>query len=468
MRRGLLAGTVLVAGGGALIAGAIPAGASNSSVTAAGSFTTFDVMNALFPASLNNTTPGKAGTMIKADLYCTAGANITAPNGSSAGKDALKAEELAGITAQGCITFARSSSPPKKGTSHTSVNFDYYAYALDGVAPMVGTDANAKRDQITSTPATWVTLTVTDMRHIYHCDAGYLQFGGTGAGGANLKTAFPNGTGGTIFRLWPQTGSGTRSVYKDILGFTPAVAATKGSCANPATTSFTVTGTPKVNEENTESGIIFSGHVANAIYIYSAGKFAQEWNTPATFGPTKKNSVSTTTTGNFIRTNPTTTVFGPLLANVHNTSTNGSTDFVTFTTSTGYALNASVITEGNEWYSHVLSNTGPAKTSSAPVAGVRYIYNVADDHLPSYNGAKMMIGFDNQSNGAKSVLCDPTGTIKNTTPVSKVANVIRAQGFIPLARTGGPTGANAAHSTCREFAGNNYPGKAAAAKHWTP
>ena len=68
------------------------------------------------------------------------------------------------------------------------------------------------------------------------------------------------------------------------------------------------------------------------------------------------------------------------------------------------------------------SNTGGNPSdSSATIPGVRYVYNIADTVLPGYNGAKILIGFDNQTNGTNSVLCNGDD-----------ASTITAQGFLPL------------------------------------
>src|SRR6185437_13857628 len=301
LRGGALAMAALVAGGGAVVLGAMPAGASAKQVTAVGSFTTYQVMHALFPTSLNDTLPGGTTAnqkVVSTATFCNGGVTYSsggAPNGSTAGKNALLAEETATATKKGCVTIGRSSSPPKPTT--TSTNFDYYAYALDGVAPMVGTNAGGT---VTGTTAA---LTLNEIKGIYRCTTGHTTWASLG------------GHTGTINRFWPQTGSGTRSVYSDILGFTPAKAATKGTCATPAVTTFTtvtVGGTKKnvVNEENTESGLVYATKVLhdtikNDIFIYSAGKFIFQWNDITGYGPTtaQHNRINNATIGNFTPTN---------------------------------------------------------------------------------------------------------------------------------------------------------------------
>ncbi len=113
-----------------------------------------------------------------------------------------------------------------------------------------------------------------------------------------------------------------------------------------------------------------------------------------------------------------------------------------------YAIDGTTVSEANEWYSNLPSTTGGNPSdSNAAVPGVRYVYNVADTLLPDYNGAKMIIGFDNQANGTKSVLCNGDD-----------ASTITAQGFLPLTTgSGAPSGSDAAGSTCREFAGLELP-----------
>ena len=75
-------------------------------------------------------------------------------------------------------------------------------------------------------------------------------------------------------------------------------------------------------------------------------------------------------------------------------------------------IDGSTVTEANEWYHQLPAGSDPSD-SAATIPGVRYVYNVADTVLPGYNGAKMFIGFDNQTGGTESVLChgDDASTI---------------------------------------------------------
>ena len=72
-----------------------------------------------------------------------------------------------------------------------------------------------------------------------------------------------------------------------------------------------------------------------------------------------------------------------------------------------FAIDGNTVAEANEWYSNLPSgDTGNPSDSNATIPGVRFVYNVADTVLPGYNGAKMLMGFDNQASGTKSTLCN--------------------------------------------------------------
>jgi hypothetical protein len=461
IRRGLLAGTVLVAGGGgALALGAGPAGASSAQVSTVGSFTTYVLMHNLFPTSVNDLLP--TGTTANQKIQPTTtlchggityGTGSPVPNGSGAGKTALHNEETAATNVKGCIDFSRSSSPPNPAAGKTvSTHFDYYAYALDGVSLMVGKNSGATR-------ATAVTLTLTDVKKMYRCKPGFT----------NWHTV-TGGTSAPVVRFWPQPGSGTRTVYTTILGFTPlktnATTATT-TCTTTAIWHWTVSGTTKVNEENSEEGIIYQSTLtptntpaADALYIYSSGKFTSQWNTTGHYGKTKTNSITGTGIGNFNAS----TLF---LAQMQNRSTPTKTaPFALYhaqggsfnaTTNRGtYALNTGVVNETNEWYSHMPAATSPGTASTAAVPGVRYVFNVADTALPTYSEAKMIIGFDNKAQGTKSTLCNGDD-----------ASTILASGFVPLnSGSTAPATSDKAGATCREFPGKSYPGHGGS-KTWT-
>ena len=525
VRRGLLAGAIVAATGGMLAVGALPAGASNVQVTAAGSFTTYQVMHNIFGSSLNDLLPTGQTTkqqvksttsyckygmqftvtatsrteptiktpainvvLLKNQIRITTGGTPTtitvpglnrqyttkvgAPNGSTAGKKELHNEEGWAATRKECITFARSSSAPNFKT--VSTHFDYYAYALDGVGVLVGQNAGGSNESP-------VTLSLTQIKNIYLCKAGYT----------NWKTVLPT-TGATapIIRYWPQAGSGTRSVYTSMLGFTPDTitpsSPTHGSLctSKPYTTlttarGLTVGGTSKkVVEENSEEGILYVSHklslpVDDAIFIYSAGKFEQEWNTTTNFNSGHVNTITGTAIGNFTAN---TLRLAKMLSR---TASPKGQAFVAFGSQSGtfnkttnrgsFSINTTVVKESNEWFSHIkTSTTTHGTTSSAVVPGVRYIYNVADTSLPTYSEAKMMVGFDNRAGGAKSALCNGDDSA-----------AIVATGFVPLNKgtsaivnKGGTTATakqtnDLAGAFCREFPGSSWPTWASGPKAWT-
>ena len=377
---------------------------------------------------------------------------------------------------------------------------------------MSGTNAGGSR----RTPPA---LSLTTMKNIYLCKPGYTNWK-TVTGATGTTPATPPGVTAPIFRFWPQTGSGTRSVYTSMFGFTPeklvgptTTTANGGQCGktNKPVTSFAHVTVHRgrqrrhdVNEENTEDGIIYysslpgnATDIKNAIFIYSAGKFSIEWNTPSVYNKTAKNSVNNKAIGKF---NASTL----LLDKIVNRVTAGTTKvFDTFgapsgvfnaTTNRGtYNINQTIVKEQNEWFSHIPAKTDNAKLSESAVPGVRYVYNVADTLLPGYSTAKMMIGFDNST--TKTNLVTPKVTYQG--PKSALchgddAAAILASGFVPLnsgktmpAATGGgsvagtfgsfklgskATGNNKvdkAGATCREFYGKNLP-TWGTAKAWTP
>ena len=76
----------------------------------------------------------------------------------------------------------------------------------------------------------------------------------------------------------------------------------------------------------------------------------------------------------------------------------------------------------------------------------------------------MLIGFDNQVNGTKSVLCNGDDS-----------STITAQGFLPLTTGPGPiadsdttASATTSGATCREFSGLAFPGQGSFYSWTTP
>ncbi len=489
VRRASLVAAALAVGGGSLVlGGAGSAWASNTQVSSVGSFTTLQVMHDLFPTSLNDISPdalsGSQTESIVADAQsCTAGltysTSLQPPNGSGQGKTALAAEETAAATAQGCIDFSRSSSPPAphaetlpsggaESGDPAASNLDYYAYALDGVDVLVGANAMPSGNTASSNLENPVDLTLQQIQNIYSCWNPATSTAVTTWAQAGVGTSTD-----TIVRYWPQAGSGTRAVYTDVLGFDPTVLTGPNHCATGPIVSFTSGATTAPNEENSEDGIVYANAqtgaanepIADAIYIYSAGKFTQAFNDKADFNATANNVVdqeltgSANTLGNF---NP-----SLVLVQVTNSSTNQPAPYTAYTPQTGLfnantnrgheAINPITVSEANEWYSHLPSTTGANPSdSTAPVPGIRYVYNVTDTKLPGYNGAKALVGFDNQASGSMSALCrgDDSATIIS-------------DGFLPLGtNTSAPAGSDKANVACREFPGLSFPGQGGSIQ-WT-
>ena len=253
------------------------------------------------------------------------------------------------------------------------------------------------------------------------------------------------GANSPIPLFWPQSGSGTRAVYTDVLGFDPTVAGTSPSTCTTADEPITGFANSTPNEENTEDGILYqntigipatgtpstaagiaipSGSVAAAaIYIYSAGKFSAEWNDPTDYNSTATNIVEQGVTGSTSANSVGNFLAGTLsMAAMQSTGGSGEA-YVDLTAQVGpfrqdtnrgtYAIDGSTVSEANEWYHNLPVGNDPSDSTST-ILGVRYVYNVADTVLPSYDGAKMLIGFDNQAGGTESVLChgDDASTIR--------------------------------------------------------
>ena len=224
LRRGLLAGAMALAGCGASVAmAAAPAGASNTEMTAVGSATTFFMMHALFP-EVNDVNPNpEVGTetqSISSDtLTCSGGVtystSLQPPNGSGAGEDRAGGRRDGRRYPQGCIDFSRSSSPPAphaetlpSGSTESGdpspSHLDYYAYALDGVGPLVGNDAPSTVTTAGSNTGPSNGLTLAQVQAIFECvDTNWNQITVNGVTGASAP----------IVLFWPQAGSGTRAVY---------------------------------------------------------------------------------------------------------------------------------------------------------------------------------------------------------------------------------------------------------------
>ncbi|MET8852749.1 substrate-binding domain-containing protein [Amycolatopsis sp. NPDC004625] len=213
----LLGVTAVAAGAGLVMTGTAaavpPANGNPEVVSAVGSDTIFGITGAVFtdanklprtwntdPDNFVNVPPVLAsGTSftVPADIFNPAitytNPGALPPDGSGAGKAALKASADAG---NGAVDIARSSSG--RGTSDPST-FEYYAFARDGVTwSSSSTGAGAG-----------LTLSLTQLRNIYNGTiTNWNQVGGSNA---------------AIQLYLPQLGSGTLSFFTGtVLGFDPA------------------------------------------------------------------------------------------------------------------------------------------------------------------------------------------------------------------------------------------------------
>jgi phosphate transport system substrate-binding protein len=163
---------------------------------------------------------------------------VVAPNGSSAGRNALRTSVNAG---DGCIDIARSSGPPRAiGPTGDLATFEYYAFGLDAMGW-----ASAS----TLAPAN---LTHAQFLGIFNCTfTNWNQVGGSN---------------GQIQRYWPQNGSGTYQFAVSDLnnGVDPNTISTP-SCP------------PVINtQENSGALIAANGHQQSALVPYSGGNWVAQ------------------------------------------------------------------------------------------------------------------------------------------------------------------------------------------------
>jgi PBP superfamily domain len=209
------------------------------------------------PATLH-TDPSPTIT-VPADAHCSAvtyaetagGGNFAAPNGSGAGRDALKNSILGTFPdaahnspgAGGCIDIARSSAEPRAvGTDNST--FEYYALALD---------------QITwSSPSLQApaAMTLQNLRDIYACNI-------------TDWSQLPGGGSGPIQRFFPQSSSGTGATFiSKVLNNVDPHGVSSASC--PAVID--------VQENRGNDPLITGALYQNAIFPYSNGKFVFQAN----------------------------------------------------------------------------------------------------------------------------------------------------------------------------------------------
>jgi phosphate transport system substrate-binding protein len=162
-----------------------------------------------------------------------------APNGSSAGRNALRDDT------PGCVDIARSSAAPRAiGPTGDKATFEYYAFGVDGLGWSTHPSSPA--------PAN---LTLAQLQGIFNCT--FTNWNQVGGGD------------GPIQRYWPQTGSGTfQSAVSELMGgVNPFTISNPPSC--PAAIS---------TQESSGELIAANGDQATALVPYSAGNWIAQAN----------------------------------------------------------------------------------------------------------------------------------------------------------------------------------------------
>jgi hypothetical protein len=390
--------------------------ASDASLVAVGASATAPLMQKLLP-TVDVVSSGATTGGAPSSSDCQGGdpysASSPGPSSSAAGVRALLDEETAESNEQGCTAIARSAAPPSAtgagDGAATASHLQYFAFALDAVAPLVGSNSG-------STAETSLDLTLGQIKDVYNCTISHWN----DLGASSMAP---------IIRYWPEPGSSTASLYEGILGFDPRQFTKSDKCANSLIGTYLVS-------PHSEAAIVNNQDVTDAFSLYPAGSFSYQWDHPKAYGPTLSNpddSTQPNTEGNWSAS--------LTLASVDAVGGSAPNPFVAFTTGEGRgseALDTTTVTETNEWYSHVGGST--------VVPGVFYLYNVVDDVLPTYQAAVSFVGFDNVSEGAASALCDGAD-----------ASEISAASYVPLGSSGGPSGTDQAGATCRELQGGSVP-----------
>jgi phosphate transport system substrate-binding protein len=195
-----------------------------------------NVVNVLSVESSAKVVPGDANCATITYKSPPGAGQVVAPNGSSAGRNALKASVNNG---DGCIDIARSSGPPRSLSSDLAT-FKYVAFGMDALGW-----ASAS----TKAPAN---LTLAQFRGIYNCTfTNWNQVGGSA---------------GPIQRYYPQSLSGTWQFFlSDLLGGADPRTVSTASCPPAIST-----------QENTGELIAANADQEKAIVGYSAANWVAQ------------------------------------------------------------------------------------------------------------------------------------------------------------------------------------------------
>ncbi|CAM8642643.1 PstS ABC-type phosphate transport system, periplasmic component [Acidimicrobiia bacterium] len=441
LKRGLIAGTAIIASVGTFGALIPQAGAiSPTQITIAGSDTTQNVMRAIAAAT---TTPGvnytnvdsypAADVVIPADDHCagavtwrnsliwgssTASATLQkAPNGSSAGRASLGVYALGtlyGATNRACLDIARSSS---YGADSPVDGAEYYGFALDAVN-WATTSQNAPSS-----------LTPTQLAQIYQCTfTDWSQVGGTA---------------GPIQRYLPPSGSGTRDYFLE------EVLKSGDSTITKSTTFPTNASCPAVLdlEEHTANTISLANW-NKAVFAYSGGVWSYQAanatnptidkrgrtgaGTKARMGGFNRSTFALTGTGDNKINNANVVAW-----NTGDGAWQLNTPGLAFVTGNASDPGGFVVKEQN---SKGVSGYVAPLTADNVFPGIRIVYNVVDSRIGTVSAdlARAFVGFDNSAGGTKSPLCN-----------GELEGIILSNGFATLPSSGGGD-ANVAGSTCRK------------------
>jgi ABC-type phosphate transport system substrate-binding protein len=455
LKRSLIAGAVAITS----VASYIPMinAASADVIAASGSDTTENVMgsilsqlNTLSNPTYNVPVYGTSNFSVPGDAYCpdnvfyrTIGSSpiptpvapgIAAPNGSGAGRNALRdyvgstkrytdgAEVLssnavayaAATPVTGCTDIARSSS--FSSGSPAATKGQYFGFALDSVSwasPSSKAPAN---------------LTLAQIQGIYNCT--FTDWSEVG------------GSAGPIQRYLPPTASGTRQFFQsDLLGLSTSYNSFTSNASCPAVKVVDKNGDPF--EENRGDRIPDSD-IEKAILPYSAGQWVYQANNAANPSIDQRKSTGGTVTQiKGINRSP----VGKGVADATDNVTNN-TSHVAYNTIDGrYQLNDSgwaTVDPTPDAAGYPVKDTNYPKEAgktydTVDFPGVRIVFNVLHSDSPSYGVARGLVGFNNIESGTKSTLC--SGGFKST---------ISAYGFSPLTSTANGT-SNLAGSTCRRY-----------------
>jgi len=455
LKRSLIAGAVVATS----VATYIPMinAASADVITVAGSDTTENVMGSILSQLNSDTNPlynvpvyGTSNFTVPGDSYCpeisftrTIGSlpiptpvapAIAAPNGSGAGRNALRdyvannkrytagsevtvasnGQEAfdAATPVKGCVDVARSSAF-SSGSPAASTG-QYFAFALDAVS--------------WASPSSLApsTLTIAQLQGIYNCT--YTNWNQVG------------GSTGPIQRYLPQSSSGTRTYFlTDLLG--NSTVNTTDTVACPAIKVVDKDSNPF--EENRGDKVPVAD-LEKAIFPYSTGQWVYQANNSVNPSIDQRVSASGVTT---MIKGINRSARGKSGNESDNNVVNNSTSHVWNTIDGRYQLKdagwQNVDPEADaDGYPVVVGNTTKDSGSSwdnVAYPGIRLVYNVLDTRSPSYTVARSLVGFNNITDGAKSTLC--SGGFKTT---------IVSYGFSPLTNTSN-VGSNIPGSTCRRY-----------------